>query len=191
MFVSSIKRTTGTGSTPASTTYNRLDPRIARSRWPHRHPGVQIKASGSSVAPTAVGRPRQHGHHLHERDDKGVPIYWLNGNKVVDDYEDFYDGDPGITKADDKDETGHQWPHDTLTNEINYPVTGCDDDGTEDSTAGVSNALGASSVAVGRPNSSGFGNNPISSPISRGNTNTRPLYGLSCRIPSGHTHLRQ
>ena len=26
---------------------------------------------------------------------KGVPIYWLNGNKVVDDYEDFYDGGLG------------------------------------------------------------------------------------------------
>ena len=24
--------------------------------------------------------------------DKGVPIYWLNGNKAADDYEDFYDG---------------------------------------------------------------------------------------------------
>ena len=26
-------------------------------------------------------------------DHKGVPIYWLGGNKVADDYEDFYDGD--------------------------------------------------------------------------------------------------
>ena len=24
---------------------------------------------------------------------KGLPIYWLNGSKVADDYEDFYDGD--------------------------------------------------------------------------------------------------
>ena len=27
--------------------------------------------------------------------DKGVPIYWLNGNKADDDYEDFYDGGVG------------------------------------------------------------------------------------------------
>ena len=26
-------------------------------------------------------------------DDKGVPIFWLEGNKVADDYEDFWDGD--------------------------------------------------------------------------------------------------
>ena len=26
---------------------------------------------------------------------EGVPIYWLNGNKVADDYEDFYDGNLG------------------------------------------------------------------------------------------------
>ena len=25
--------------------------------------------------------------------DKGVAIYWLGGNKVADDYEDFYDED--------------------------------------------------------------------------------------------------
>ena len=24
--------------------------------------------------------------------DKGVPIYWLGGAKVADEYEDFYDG---------------------------------------------------------------------------------------------------
>ena len=27
--------------------------------------------------------------------DKGPPIYWLNGSKVADNYEDFYDGDLG------------------------------------------------------------------------------------------------
>ena len=29
---------------------------------------------------------RQHRDHR-----RGVPIYWLNGNKVADDYADFYD----------------------------------------------------------------------------------------------------
>ena len=28
----------------------------------------------------------------------GVRIYWLNGNKVADDYGDFYDGGPGTTR---------------------------------------------------------------------------------------------
>ena len=27
--------------------------------------------------------------------DRGVPIYWLNGARVADDYADFYDGSLG------------------------------------------------------------------------------------------------
>ena len=31
--------------------------------------------------------------------NKGVPIYWLRGNRVADEYEDFYDGDLGRRSA--------------------------------------------------------------------------------------------
>ena len=31
--------------------------------------------------------------------DRGVPIYWLNGDKVANQYEDFYDGSCGTTRA--------------------------------------------------------------------------------------------
>ena len=37
--------------------------------------------------------------------DKGVPIYWLDGNKVADDYEDFYD-ESWDDEANPKDEWG-------------------------------------------------------------------------------------
>ena len=38
--------------------------------------------------------------------DKGVPIYWLDGNKVADDYQDFYDGS-WDDETNDKNESGN------------------------------------------------------------------------------------
>ena len=58
----------------------------------------------------------------------GVPIYWLNGNKVADDYADFYDED-WDEEAADKNELGANGPN--TNNSGNYPLTGCDHDGTE------------------------------------------------------------
>ena len=37
------------------------------------------------------GRPGQH-RHTYTSSDKGVAIYWLNGGRAADEYEDFYDG---------------------------------------------------------------------------------------------------
>ena len=58
----------------------------------------------------------------------GVPIYWLDGTKVADDYSDFYDGS-WDDEVNDKNESGTD-AHDT-SQEANYPITGCMDDGTE------------------------------------------------------------
>ena len=63
----------------------------------------------------------------HTGSDKGVPIYWLDGNKAADDYEDFYDGD-WDDEANDKNETGTDGPDTSMAN--NYPFTGCEHDGT-------------------------------------------------------------
>ena len=60
--------------------------------------------------------------------NKGVPIYWLNGNKVADDYEDFYDGS-WDDEANDKNELGTNGPN--TSQAANYPWTGCRDNGTE------------------------------------------------------------
>ena len=106
----------------------------------------------------------------------GVPIYWLNGTKVADDYADFYDGS-WDDEANDKNESGTD-AHDTALS-VNHPYTGCQHNGTESS--GTSRALGTSNVSVGTPNSSTSGAGPIGTntnfrvPAS----NTRPLYGLS------------
>ena len=68
---------------------------------------------------------------------KGVPIYWLNGNKVVDDYEDFYDGG-WDEEASMRTEAG------TSIEAPGGVFTGSDHDGTEQfSSTNNSRALGA------------------------------------------------
>ena len=109
----------------------------------------------------------------------GVPIYWLDGAKVADDYADFYDGS-WDDEVNDKDESGTD-AHDTSL-EDNYPFTGCRDDGTE-SFAGAPNprSLGSTNgnARIGRLNSSGSVQDPIDGNDIAVTTATRPMYGLS------------
>ena len=110
----------------------------------------------------------------------GVRIHWLNGNKVADNYGDFYDGDWDEERnSQDKNELGANGPNTSLQD--NWPYTGCAHNGTESLTGATSLALGApiGLVRVGRPGSSGSSNGPISSDTTPGNTSTRPMYGLS------------
>ena len=114
----------------------------------------------------------------------GVSIYWLNGDpdnaKVADDYGDFYDGDWDEERQNkNRDESGNNGPNTSTS--TNRPLTGCKHDGTErfSSTTGVSFALGASSVIVGRPNDSASARGPIGSNTSVNRSSPRPFYGLS------------
>ena len=107
----------------------------------------------------------------------GVPIYWLNGHKVADDYSDFYDGAWDSIIA--RDESGglvydlqdvHVW-------------TGSTADGREFiNEFGHSRALGEPSVSIGRP---WFDSVLYSGGRSFANTEAKHLYGLSdvFRIP--------
>ena len=106
----------------------------------------------------------------------GVPIYWLGGSQVADDYADFYDGS-WADEANDKNASGGNGPDTSVI--ANFPLTGCEDDGTEASFGGASQALGTSNVRVGRPNSSMSNHGPIGSNEASGATNTQPMYGLS------------
>ena len=108
----------------------------------------------------------------HTAGDKGAPIYWLGGNRVADDYEDFYDGDwdneTNPTKQDGTAATpGRVW-------------TGSDGAGTEAfSAANASLAFGANSVRVGELNNSADGFGPVGT-VERYSTNTNfPYYALS------------
>ena len=108
---------------------------------------------------------------IYTTSDKGVPIYWLNGNKLADDYEDFYDGS-WDEEANDKNESGTDGPD--TSQSANRPWTGCDHDGTSED-----HYLGDSTVTFGRPNTSGSANGPLSSANSGFPTETHPMYGLS------------
>ena len=108
----------------------------------------------------------------------GVPIYWLNGNKVADDYADFYDETWDEERNNrDRDESGNTGPDTSQSG--NYPITGCDHDGTE-SFAGGSNsaALGTSNWRLGRPNSSTLGHGPLGGGATA-SSGSHPMYGLS------------
>ena len=94
-------------------------------------------------------------------DGAGVPIYWLNGNKIADDNADFYDGD-WDDEANDKNESGTDGPN--TSQDSNLPFTGCEHNGRKAVGAG-SRALGASQVRIGLPNSSSSTSGPLSSTL--------------------------
>ena len=137
------------------------------------HAAIQAYGAAFNVVGcTASIDARDNTHSTYTNANKGVPIYWLNGAKVADEYEDFYDG-----SWDDETNDKNQFGFNGLdtSNAANYPWTGCDDDGTE--ATGM--ALGDASPRVGRPNSTATGNGPIGSVTTESSTSHRPMYGLS------------
>ena len=130
----------------------------------------------NAVGSTASVDARNNTRTRFTSDDKGVPIYWLNGQKVADEYEDFYDGS-WDDEANDKNESGNDGPD---TSQLaNYPATGSGHNGTASVVGGVSNALDAGFVRLGTPNSTTTSDGPLSSNNITASSNTRPMYGLS------------
>ena len=77
-----------------------------------------------AVGCTAAVDARDDTGTTYTSDDKGVPIYWLNGDRAADEYEDFYD-ETWDEEASMRDESG---------NTVSAPGsvwTGCEHDGTE------------------------------------------------------------
>ena len=137
------------------------------------HAAIQAYgAAFNAVGCTASTDARDNTHTTYTSSNKGVPIYWLNGAKVADEYEDFYDGS-WDDEANDKNQLGFNGLN--TSNVTNYPWTGCDDDGTK--STGM--ALGDTTPSVGRPNSTDTGNGPIGSVTTESSTSHRPMYGLS------------
>ena len=123
------------------------------------------------VGSTAAIDAQDNTHTTYTSSDKGVPIYWLNGNKVADQYEDFYDGS-WDDEANRKAEAGTASSDTTIR-------TGSDPDGTEKGFGALSLALGKSLATVGIPDSSETGSGPLSSDANAADSSTLPLYGLS------------
>ena len=97
----------------------------------------------------------------------GVPIYWLNGRKVANNYADFYDGS-WSNEGNPKDESGANATNGNLS-----IFTGSNDNGTATSNG----SLGRNLVTVGALNSSN--SDPLSSGSSKTATSDSPVYGLS------------
>ena len=171
LFLSSTRHDASSASID---TYNDF----VQGRAANGHTAIQAYSDGFTVVGcTAAIDARDNTSTTFTSSEKGIPIYWLNGNKVADDYQDFYDGD-WDDEANDKNQSGNNGP-DTSDNEY-YPLTGCSDDGTEKSISGQSSALGSSAgVTVARPNSSDTGHGPLSSGFQLTAANTRPMYGIS------------
>ena len=120
------------------------------------HAGIQQHSSGFRVVgSTAAVDARDNTRTTYTADDKGVPIYWLNGNKVADDYENFYDGE-WDDETNPKNENGAD--SDASSSAGNDPHTGSMHDGTEwrDRHA-LSQSLGSSQVRAGILDAAGPG----------------------------------
>ena len=168
IFLSSTKRN---GSATDIATYNTF----VQDRAAAGHADIQAYSDGFRVVGcTATVDARDNTGTTYTSSNKGVPIYWLSGNKVVDEYEDFYDGN-WDDEANDKNELGNNGPD--TTDNGNYPLTGCDHDGTEAfSVSMASRSLGSTAgiVYVGRPNSSDTDNGPISNSSTGATLTDRP-----------------
>ena len=145
------------------------------------HPDIQAYSDGFTVVGCTTNvDARDNTGTTYTSANKGVPIYWLDGNKAADDYEDFYDGN-WDDEVNNKNESGANGPD--TSQFTNHPFTGCDDDGTEAYNSALSAALGSQHVRTGSPSSNNGG--PISGSLSPQSTNPRPMYGLSAVFTVG------
>ena len=119
----------------------------------------QFRVVGSTVAVDARDNTGTTG--------TGVPIYWLNGAKVANNYADFYDGS-WSNEANPKKESGAN-----STNANLRIYTGSNHNGTATSNG----SLGRNQVTTGLLDRSDTG--PLSSTNRRNATNNQAFYGLS------------
>ena len=168
-----VTATTRNANTSAIADYNTF----VQSAAANGHSAIQDYSSlFRAVGSTASTDARDNTATTYTSSAKGVRIYWLNGNKVADQYEDFYDGD-WDDEANAKNESGGSR---SLVSANDKPWTGSNDDGTERLSGSISRALGTSQPMLGGPNSAVSGNGPLSSTkLGLNNTQTRPLYALS------------
>ena len=172
MFLSSVKRD---GSSSDIADYNTF----VQDRAAAGHGDIKAYSNGFTVVGcTADVYARNNTATNFTSNDKGVPIYWVNGNKIADDYEDFYNGS-WDDETNNKDESGANGPDTSDVN--NQPFTGCEDDGTEAFNSDISAALGNPTglVRAGSPDGNNSNTSPISGPFSPPSTDPRPLYGIS------------
>ena len=166
LFITSTTRTPQATGIGAYNTY-------VQNRAAAGHTDIRdFSSTFAAVGCTAAVDARDNTRTTYTSSDKGLPIYWLNGNNVADDYGDFYDGG-WDDEANPKTEAGTSTSATTIW-------TGCDEDGTEAIHIGgtASRALGTFSVAFGDLDHATLG--PVGHPDNiGGNALSKPVYGLS------------
>ena len=167
IFISSTKRD---ANPTAIADYNSF----VQNRAAAGHADIQDYSSDFRVVgSTSSVHARDNTSTTFTSSNKGVPIYWLNGNKVADEYEDFYDGS-WSNEANPRNENGNAAGF-NFSDSADRPFTGS----THAGTAEGSRPLGAAQPRVGRPNDSGTNQGPISSSTGNAKTDERRFYGLS------------
>ena len=139
------------------------------------HASIQEYSAGFRVVgSTGAVDARDNTGTTHTDDDKGVPIYWLNGYKVADDYEDFYDGSWDVeTYPMDEGGAGS----DVGSSVSTAPHTGSLHDGTlEAPLAGDPLGLGYANVRAGFLSASG---GPLQTVFVQTRGSARPFWALS------------
>ena len=138
------------------------------------HTDIRAYSDGFTVVgSTAAVNARDNTGTTYTDDDQGLPIYWLGGNQVADDYADFYDGD-WDDEANSKDESGNAR---SLSGAPTSPSPEQQQRHRGDGRG--SKALGRNTVTTGRPDSSGMGHGPLSSDNAYAGTFEQPFYALS------------
>ena len=160
-----LSSTTRNASSSSIGTYNTF----VQNRADAGHSGLanyasQFKVVGSTADTDARDNTETTG--------TGVPIYWVNGNKLADGYSDFYDGS-WDDETNIKDESGENRSSPLLI------FTGSDNDGTESFVASSSRAFGMNNVRMGQLGATGTVNSPLSGNFVAGKNENYPFYGLS------------
>ena len=138
------------------------------------HASIRAYSSGFRVvASTEDDDARDNTSTLHSSSNRGVPIYWLGGNKLADQYQDFYNGN-WDDEVNPKDASGNSRPYDNTVH-ANRPFTGSKHNGIGDD----GEELGKSLVREGRLNDSSTVQGPLGSNSTGSRDENRPFYGLS------------
>ena len=159
---------THTGHTPSSSDIADYNTYIqSQANASSAHPAIKQYSAGFTVVGSTAD---DDAHDNTSTTGTGVPIYWLNGNKVADNYPDFYDGD-WDDEANPKQRNGNSVSASLIW-------TGSDSTGTGGTTgqANVSVALGDSQVTIGRLNGT---EGPLDARVAAAPTNTLRYYALS------------
>ena len=170
-----ITSNTHNAESSAIATYNSFVTNRLRDR---RHTGFD-RVSGSTDYVRAVGSTSTvDARDNAEMTGTGVPIYWVNGSKVADNYADFFDNSWDDAQN-SKNERGRN------QNAASGVFTGSLSDGTASRWP-----LGGGDVTIGRPNSSSgspFGTSIFN--FTRSASDTGPFYGITRIFTVGRARI--